>query len=401
MDFLLLLPVLFGNLYFLAAAFAVWRLFKTRPEASGTAAGGPRALEGASVIVPLKGAPRGVDETLRRLCAQDYPAYQIIIAVEEGDRAALPAVDRVRREFPDRDLEIATAAKEVGPNPKEANHAGALRRAKYPLIVLLDGDVMARPDYLRKVLAPLEDPRVGLVTCPYRCRTPEGFWAILESMYIQTYYNPAMLLRAWAAPVRFGLGATLAFRRRLLERIGGFEALADSIHSDFRLAEKIAASGFQVRLLPYWIDIDLEEYGWRGYLAHQVRWVRTMRFTTPGGYLGMILTHGVTWALIFAVSGVMPGAGPALLLGTVAVRVATAAWIGSGNYQPYFGACLVLIPFHDVWNSLMWVLGWTGRSVDWGGRRFHLGAGGRILGVEDPRGPGPKAKALRGVCSTT
>lgn len=344
------------------------------------------------MILPLKGAPKSLEETLRRLCSQDYPVFQILVAVEAGDDAAAPVVERLKREFPAVDLEVALAAEGVWLNPKEANHAGALRRAKHPNLVLLDGDTMVGPDYLRRVLAPLRDPAVGLVTCPYRCREPRGFWAVLESLYIQTYYNPAMLLRAWAAPVNFGLGATLALKRTLVERLGGFEALSDCIHSDFRLAEKIAQMGFQVKLLPCWIDIEMERYRWGGYLDHQIRWVRTMRFTTPGGYLGMILTHGVTWALVYAVFG---GPWGAAALGlTVANRMACAAWIGSGNYHSYYPRCLPLIPFHDVWNSLVWFLGWTGRTVSWGGRQFHLGAGGRISGVIGPSGGAFKANVL-------
>ena len=343
--------------------------------------------------MPLKGAPRALEETLRCLCSLDYPSFQILVAVERGDLAAFPAVEQIKKEFPGTDLEVAYAAEGKWPNPKEANHAGALKRAKHSWIVLLDGDTMVAPDYLKRVLAPLRDPAVGLVTCPYRCREPRGFWAVLESLYIQTCYNPAMLLRAWAAPVDFGLGATLAVKRDLLERLGGFEALADCIHSDFRLAEKIKRLGFQVQLLPYWIDIEMDRYGWSAYLAHQIRWVRTMRFTTPGGYLGMILTHGVTWAAVYALFA-PPAFGGAALLVTAANRVATAAWIGSGNYHPYFRAWLPLIPLHDLWNSLVWILGWTGGTVSWGGRKFQLWAGGRILGVETPPKISVKANVL-------
>lgn len=338
----------------------------------------PAALEPATVIIPLKGAGEDLEHNLSGFCRLDYPQFQLVFAMESAEDPALPIVQRVAKAFPGVDIEIVVSNRRVGPNPKENNHANALTVAKHSWIVLTDGDVQVEPDYLRSVAAPLAEPGMGLVTCPYRFAGPGPLWSRLKALTIHAGFVPSVMLACWLAPVRFGLGATLGLRREVLDKIGGFEAVADFLASDYWLANKAAALGYRVKLLPYWLIIRLEPLDWRSYRRFQLRWFRTMRFTTPAGYAGLVTTLGLPWALVLlALSGGSPAGwgGLALLL---ASRFSAAALIWKRCFGIIPLSWLALLPLHDLLYAGLWAEGFLDNKVFWAGRQLFLGAGTRI-----------------------
>ena len=127
-------------------------------------------------------------------------------------------------------------AKNLGANVKVSNLAQMLLEAKYEIILVNDSDIRVQPDYLRRVIAPLADPQVGLVTCLYRGVAGRTLGSRLESLGISTDFSAGVLAaRQLEGSIRFGLGSTLAFRRRDLEAIGGFEAFVDYLADDYEI----------------------------------------------------------------------------------------------------------------------------------------------------------------------
>jgi ceramide glucosyltransferase len=360
-----------ANIYYWLTAVSAWS-FRRRPL--------PRR-EGppASILIPLKGADASLEENLAAFCRLDYPEYQLVFALETASDPAFAVVERIARRFPNRDIEAVVSEARIGANPKENNHANAYSRAKHPWLVLADGDVAARPDYLKTVLAPLHDGEVGLVTCPYRFVGLRGLWSRLRAMTIHAGFIPSVLVAWRLAPVRFGLGATLAFRRETLAEIGGFPAVADFIASDYWLANKAADAGYRVELIPYWLDIRLEPQDFLAYWRYQLRWVRTMLWTTPAGYAGTIVTHGFFWSLCFLALTGGSRAGWLLVAATMTSRVITGILV----WRLYLGSReiighILLLPLADALGTVFWALGFLGREVHWAGRVFTLGPGTRI-----------------------
>ncbi len=336
--------------------------------------GGKIVQQPATIIIPLKGDSGTLEEELRRFCLQDYPEYQIVFALESEADPAMAAVRRVIAAFPKRDLAVAHWSGAVLANPKENSHAAALRLAKHELIVLADGDVLAGPDYLAKVLEPLADPRVGLASFPYRFIGASSFLQRLKGLTIHAGFLPSVLVAWLLAPVRFGIGATMAVRRKALEAIGGFEAVGDFLASDFYLAHKISAAGWRVELGRHFLDIRLEPLDWRTFRRWQLRWTRTMRFTEPAGYAGLVVTQGLSWAVIYL--ALTRGAlGWLVLALTLAIRW-LCLWLVWG--QAGVHDSLLLAPVYDLAASAFWATGWLGREVYWGGRPFLLESGTKI-----------------------
>jgi len=200
-------------------------------------------LPGISIFKPLKGTDPEMYDSFRSHCVQDYPEYEIIFGVSEADDPALELVKRLNQEFPQHAIRMMVCEQKLGANIKVSNLAQMAREAKYDILVVSDSDIRVPSDYLRRVVAPLSDSNVGLVTCLYRGVASGTLGSRLESLGISTDFVPGVLAaRAIEGGIRFGLGSTLAFRRQDLQTIGGFESFADYLADDYELGKRIAAT---------------------------------------------------------------------------------------------------------------------------------------------------------------
>ena len=131
------------------------------------------------MLKPLCGAERETYESLRSFCDQAYPDFEVVFGVSGSDDAAVSIVKRLQREFPRRDLKIAIDRRLHGSSRKVSNLINMMPLARHNVLVLSDSDVRVERDYLRKVVAPLLNSDVGVVTCPYRGSPRDGIWSLL------------------------------------------------------------------------------------------------------------------------------------------------------------------------------------------------------------------------------
>ena len=243
-------------------------------------------------------------ESFRSHCLQDYPEYEIIFGVSDPADPALQLVERLKLEFPQRAIRSMVCSENLGSNTKVSNLAQMLRQAKHENILVNDSDIRVPSDYLRRVMAPLADPQVGLVTCLYRGMASPTLGSRLEALGISTDFSAGVLAaRQLEGGIRFGLGSTLAFRRRDLEAIGGFEALVDYLADDYEIGRRMAERGLRVTLSDVVVETFLPAYTLRQFVEHQLRWGRTVRDSRRWGYLGLALTFGFPWAVLAVVWG--------------------------------------------------------------------------------------------------
>jgi len=232
-------------------------------------------------------------------------------------------------------------------------------------------------DYLRRIVAPLVDQRVGLVTCLYRGMPAQTLGSKLESLGISTDFSAGVLAaQRLERGLHFGLGSTLAFRKAELERIGGFKALVDFLADDYELGRRIRALGKEVVLSDVTVETHLPEYTLSGFLQHQLRWSRSVRDARPRGFIGLVSTFGIMWGLLAVIFG---GAAPWTwaVLGTVLLlRTVMAFFMCRTVLQDEEGVeSLWLVPIRDLIGVGVWIASFTGHTVTWRGDRFRLNQG--------------------------
>ncbi|MGO9649535.1 putative Ceramide glucosyltransferase [Candidatus Sulfotelmatobacter kueseliae] len=333
----------------------------------------PASMAPVSILKPLKGTDPEMYENFRSHCVQDYPEYEIIFGVSEPDDPAVKLVEQLKTEFPQRAIQLIVCPKQLGTNTKVSNLAQMLPQARYDHLIVNDSDIRVEPDYLRRVLAPLADSRTGLVTCLYRGAANSTLGSRLESLGISTDFCPGVLVARQLEGIKFALGSTMAFRRRDLAAIGGFEALADYLSDDYRLGNRIAALGLKVELSNVVVETFLPRYTMREFLAHQLRWARAVRDSRPWGYLGLGITFGLVWALLTLILAGGAGWAWELLFGTAAMRLAVAIFIGGRTLRDRHAMrWLPLIPLRDAIATLVWLISFAGHTVSWRGDVFKL-----------------------------
>jgi ceramide glucosyltransferase len=327
-----------------------------------------------SVLKPLRGTDPEMYESFRSHCLQDYPEYEIIFGVSDANDPAIELVAQLKVEFPQHAIRLMVCRESLGANTKVSNLAQMVREARHEYIIVNDSDIRVEPDYLRRVLVPLTDPKVGLVTCLYRGVANSTFGSRLESLGISTDFSAGVLVAQNVDNgIRFGLGSTLAFRHHDLQVIGGFEAIVDYLADDYQLGSRIADVGFKVKLSDVVVETFLPRYTFRSFAEHQLRWARTVRDSRFWGYVGLGLTFGLPWATLALILAQGKAWAWALLACTVVMRVAVAIVVGKLVLRDrrVLGS-LAFIPVRDLIALLVWIASFAGHKIVWRGNHFRL-----------------------------
>jgi len=335
-------------------------------------------LHPISILKPLKGVDPEIWESFCSHCEQDYPEFQLIFGVSDPADPAVEVVRKLQAEYPNCKIELVVCDRILGTNIKVSNLAQMLPRARHELLLVNDSDIRVPADYLRKVITPLADQSVGLVTCLYRgvaaptlARPTLG--SRLEAVGIATDFVPGVLsARYLEKGLHFALGSTLAFRRRDLEAIGGFEAFLDYLADDYELGRRIAASGKRIELSAAIVTTFLPAYTMREFFRHQLRWSRTIRDARGWGYAGLIFTFGLPWALAALVAAQGARWAWVLLALTLLARLAVGVVASKFVLQDFALSSLLLLPLRDLLAPFIWAAGFMGNRIHWRGDVFVL-----------------------------
>jgi len=335
----------------------------------------PLTLPPVTVLKPLCGAEPGLYEHLRSFCEQNYPCWQVIFGVRDPGDRALEAVHRLSHEFPQLDLQIAVNPAQHGASSKVSNLLNMMPLARHDYLVIADSDIRVRADYLERVITPLLDERVGIVTCAYRGRPRPGLWSLLASMFINEWFMPSVRVAAALGSRAFAFGATIALRRDTLTRIGGFRAIANQLPDDYRLGELTRRAGLRTVLSEVEVETLVHEAGPADLVRHELRWLRTIRTVQPLGFaLG-----GLTFGLPVAIAGSVLAGGSVASLTMVAITAAARLMINSAPRRSRSPpGQLWLVAVSDLLGLVLWCWSFTTRRVYWRDGRYRVARDGSI-----------------------
>ena len=331
----------------------------------------------ASILKPVRGVDREAYENFASFCRLDYPEYELIFAAADGSDPAVPIIQKLQRDFPQRAIRLVTSVEWFGENKKVNNLCAAARAAKHDLIVMSDTDVRVDPDYLREVAAPFADPAVGGVTAFYRGLGGGTLAASLDMIGMCADSVPdALVARKLEGKVQFAFGWTMATTKKHLAEIGGWEAMANHHSDDFELGNRIAKHGHRVELTrkPVWMVFPDETA--KEFLRHEMRWAIGLRNVRPAGYAGLVFTHGLPWAVaaaIVAASAGWVGMASAYVVAYLLLRLAVAWTAGVwGLGDTGIAARLWLVPVRDAVSAAVWVAGFFSSKIKWRGLEYRV-----------------------------
>ena len=335
-----------------------------------------------SILKPLKGTDPQMYESFRSHCLQDYSNYEIVFGVSDPSDAAVGSVDALRKEFPQRSIQLIVCPEILGANVKVSNLEQMAQMARYEYLLVNDSDIQVKPDYLRRLVPHLADRTTGMVTCLYRGVAATTIGSRLEALGISTDFSAGVIAaRLLEGGLAFALGSTLAFRRDDLKRIGGFQSIADFLADDYELGNRISRLGRKVVLCDVVVETHLPAYSFREFIAHQMRWARGVRDARLGGYIGLLSTFGFMWALLNLLFAGAAGWAWLVLGCVLSLRIAVALIVGmSALKDRQLPRLLWLLPVRDLIAVGIWIASFWGNVVTWRGERFEL-RNGRLIRI--------------------
>ncbi|HEV3040148.1 MAG TPA: bacteriohopanetetrol glucosamine biosynthesis glycosyltransferase HpnI [Candidatus Angelobacter sp.] len=329
-----------------------------------------------SILKPLCGEDEGLEENLRSFLDQDYPAFEVLFAVHRADDPAIAVVEKIRSEYADKvEIRLIVTGESPVPNAKAHSLKQLVREARQDLLVMSDSDVRVTPNFLTQLAKELQDPSVGIISCPYRAVAGKSIWSRLEAIGMNTEFLGGVLVARMIEGMNFTLGCAVAARREVLDSMGGFAYLQDYLAEDFVMGNRASQLGHKVLFSSHVIEHRIGSQSMEKNLGHRLRWARSTRRSRPAGYWGQIFTYPLPWALLLWF--VHPATWP-LLLATLAIR-GGAAWATS--------SCVLhqvllrqwwLLPLQDLLGFLVWMGGFAGNTVVWRERKCTLLPDGRL-----------------------
>ncbi|HXM96301.1 MAG TPA: glycosyltransferase [Candidatus Dormibacteraeota bacterium] len=328
-----------------------------------------------SILKPNRGLDPEAYENFASFCRQDYPDYEILFCVGEND-SALPVLEKLKHDFPTLRIRILEGSECDATNDKVAKLGRLVSHADHEVLVISDSDVRVRPDYLRSVVAPLSDPKVGGVTCLYVSIHADTLTQKLQSIGMISDFYPG-ILTAWQLDgVQFALGPTIVTTRAKIAGFGGYREIENRPADDLLVGRLIAEQGYRVELLAYVVETVADFQSFSDLIHKRIRWMTVMRHMRRWGHLGLIFTLGLPWS-VAAVA-----LHPSLLVavayfGSYAIlRFALASVIGVwGMKQRGIWKTMLLIPLWDAMAFLIWLISFGRKSIRWRDIDYYISEG--------------------------
>jgi ceramide glucosyltransferase len=359
----------------------------------------PEFLPAISLFKPLHGDEMGLEANLRTFFEQDYLQHvagagiatvengvsrlEVLFCARSEADEGLEIARRVAAEYPEITTRFVTSGAPWAANAKVCSLAAMAKVATYDLWAISDSDVRVTSDYLRRIVMPFSDAQVGCATCLYRGVVIKGgLWSQLEAVGMTIEMSSGICADSLVEPVQFALGPTMVTRRERVEEMGGFESMAEYCADDFVLGNRIAKNGHKVVLSGHVIDHMVLQTDFVDSMKHQVRWMKSTRFSRPKGHFGTSLTFGVPFGVMAWAGALMLGMpllGWCALLGSVLGRSLQAFVVGRYVVQEkrIWGA-MVLFPLRDLIGAFIWALSYASNRIQWRGEIYELVDGGRM-----------------------
>ncbi|HEY6120037.1 MAG TPA: glycosyltransferase family 2 protein [Pyrinomonadaceae bacterium] len=253
----------------------------------------------ASVIAPCRGVDLGLKENLESLFTQDYPHYEIVFVTDATTDASVRVIEEVRQKHALKPLKtnLVFAGQAVHSGQKVHNLREAVLHTDSASEVLVFVDADARPakNWLRSLVAPLQDQKVGAAT-GYR-------WFLSQRGNLAS-----QLLSVWNASIASALGGqgeknfcwggSTAIRRITFEGLRVRERWLGTVSDDFTLMRVLREAHLPIKFVPACLTASLENYNFRQLLEFTTRQLQITRVYAPQ-FWKAALVGGVIFNTVF------------------------------------------------------------------------------------------------------
>lgn len=331
-----------------------------------------------SILKPLKGLETNLEENLTSFINQNYPNYQIIFCVREQDDPVILLIKKLIAQYYFQDIKLIVNDRLIGYNYKVSNLANGFQYCDHDLILIADSDIRVKKDYLRTIVQPLKDKKVGVVTCLYQSFA-DNYIGIMESLGVACNFIPSVLMARQLEGITFAFGSSILMRKKVLEEIGNFEGIANSLADDFLLGNLPTKLGYQTVLADCIVNHQIEKESFNNYLERQIRWFRCIKIQRYKSYLGMIFTFGIFNSLMFSIISYFDYLSLSLLLLNFFLKLILSYNLGfkylkNSTIKNNLGLIFIV----DLLQFYIWLIALFGNKIKWKNNYFTLTKEGEL-----------------------
>jgi len=253
--------------------------------------------------------------------------------------------------------------------------------AKHDLLLISDSNTRVPPGYLHELAAMFEDPKVGCTNNPVSGAGHQSFAALLDNFHLASAIGAGQIGAKGSVGNDVVIGKSMALRREVVEKLGGFAALGNYLTEDYVIGVKVRSElGMTIGLarLPVFnvaVNRTMKSF-WQRYL----RWGIIQRTAVSlGTSLSQGLLNPIPWAILATLlspSWTTVGMMVSAVLIKVMVDVSMARALECG---PLDWRVLPATVVKDLIVFVCWVNGLFSRTVTWRGNRLQVTSGSRLV----------------------
>jgi cellulose synthase/poly-beta-1,6-N-acetylglucosamine synthase-like glycosyltransferase len=260
----------------------------------------------AAVILCLRGADPSLASCLTGLLQQDYPRYPVWIVVDSREDPAWNMVRQVLaggfRSHVEVHVELLEQRRETC-SLKVSSQLQIISKldSSVEVVALIDADAVPARDWLRSLVAPLADPRIGASSGVRWFVPPDSCWGTI----VRHLYNSASFTQMYAFNIPWG--GSLAIRARLLQESKLVDHWSQCFCEDNSAYGILRAHGLRLAFVPEATQINRESIDLAGCFNFILRQLLCVRL------------HHVHWRKILLVN-----------IGIFLVQIVCALLLGAG-----------------------------------------------------------------------
>ncbi len=324
-----------------------------------------------SILKPLKGLEDHLEDNLRSFFTLNYPKYEILFGVNEIDDPSIPVVTKLCREYPNLPTKLIIDTRWIGLNPKINNLFNIYQKASYDYILISDSNVRVDPSYLRDMVTTMNQPNTGLVTSTIRGISARRIGSILDNLYMNSFVAPSVFLIKRIINLPISIGKSMLFRREILEKIGGFQALRNVLAEDHLLGEAIRQLGLEVRISAKPVNSVNENWSIQNFISRHSRWAKLRRNLNPIYYFFESLAHPIAISLVYLLLHFNP-TGLFIFSGVLVYKITVEMVIDHLLQSDLKWYHYLFLPLKDIVMAGIWFIPYVSRTVSWRGNKFKI-----------------------------
>lgn len=244
-----------------------------------------------SVIAPCRGLEPGLQANIAAILNQNYPLYEVVFVSGNASDAALELVSELCESVAANSnikTRIVIAGDATVSGQKVHNLRAAVREAgpSSEVFVFVDTDARPHENWLRSLVAPLHDERIGATT-GYRWFVPEKGGL---ASHLRSVWNASIASALGGRDDKnFCWGGSTAIRRATFETLSVAERWRGTVSDDFTLRRILREAELPIRFVPSCLVPSFGACSFHELLEFTTRQLKITRVYAPHFWRSVLL----------------------------------------------------------------------------------------------------------------